>query len=66
MGQSTVGFINLLELTDMAELDGHCVYSWKGSELILSDGNNKTLSGLFELSSKVKGHHSFQKASRGD
>lgn len=52
MGQSSVGYINLLELSDMTEQDGMCVYRWKGGELFLSASNNETLSGLFELSSK--------------
>lgn len=52
MGQSSVGYINLLELSDMTERDGMCAYRWKGGELFLSASNNETVSGLFELSSK--------------
>lgn len=52
MGQSAVGFINLLELRDMTERDGLCVYRWPGGELFLSAGNRHTRGGLFELSSK--------------
>jgi molybdate transport system ATP-binding protein len=52
MGDSSVGFINLLELDNMTERNGLCVYCWVGGELILSAGNRDTQSGLFELSSK--------------
>lgn len=52
MGQSSVGYINLLELRDMTERDGLCAYRWQGGELLLSAGNRDTASGLFELSSK--------------
>ena len=52
MGQSSVGFINLLELRDMTEKEGLSVYRWSGGELILSAENRNTISGLFELSSK--------------
>lgn len=52
MGQSSVGYINLLELSDMVERDGMCAYRWKGGEMLLSAGNRETASGLFELSSK--------------
>lgn len=52
MGQSSVGFINLVELDGMTERDGLCVYRWPGGELYLSAGNRDTHSGLFELSSK--------------
>jgi molybdate transport system ATP-binding protein len=52
MGQSSAGFINLLELDNMTERNDLCVYRWPGGELILSAGNRDTLSGLFELSSK--------------
>jgi len=52
MGQSSVGYINLLELHDMKERDGMCAYRWQGGELLLSIGNRDTSSGLFELSSK--------------
>ena len=52
MGQSPVGYINLLELSGMTERDGMCVYRWHGGELLLSGGNRDTPGGLFELSSK--------------
>lgn len=52
MGQSAVGFINLVELDGMSERDGLCVYRWPGGELYLSGSNRDTASGLFELSSK--------------
>lgn len=52
MGQSSVGYINLLELSGMTERDGMCAYRWKGGELLLSGGNRETAAGLFELSSK--------------
>jgi molybdate transport system ATP-binding protein len=52
MGQSQVGYINLLELSGMTVRDGMCAYRWKGNELLLSAENSETISGLFELSSK--------------
>jgi molybdate transport system ATP-binding protein len=52
MGQSPVGYINLLELSNMTERNGMCAYRWQGGELLLSAGNRDTISGLFELSSK--------------
>jgi molybdate transport system ATP-binding protein len=52
MGQSPVGYINLLELRDMTERDGMCAYRWPGGELLLSAANHDATSGLFELSSK--------------
>ncbi|MEI7816932.1 MAG: molybdenum ABC transporter ATP-binding protein [Desulfuromonadales bacterium] len=52
MGQSQIGYINLLELDSMTERAGMCAYHWKGGELLLSAGNRDTISGLFELSSK--------------
>jgi molybdate transport system ATP-binding protein len=52
MGQSSVGYINLLELDGMTERNGMCAYRWEGGELLLSAGNRDTVSGLFELSSK--------------
>ncbi|MEI6208140.1 MAG: molybdenum ABC transporter ATP-binding protein [Desulfuromonadales bacterium] len=52
MGQSPVGYINLLKLTGMTKRDGMCSYCWKGGELLLSSSNRDTVSGLFELSSK--------------
>jgi molybdate transport system ATP-binding protein len=52
MGQSPVGYINLLELSGMVEVDGMCAYRWEGGELLLSAGNRDCRNGLFELSSK--------------
>jgi len=52
MGRSAVGYINLLELGRMTERNGMCAYRWDGGELLLSQGNRDTVSGLFELSSK--------------
>ena len=52
MGQSPVGYINILELSSMTERNGLCVYRWQGGELLLSQANSATGSGLFELSSK--------------
>ncbi len=52
MGQSPVGYINLLQLDDMTERDGMCAYRWGRTELLLSAGNSGTVDGLFELSSK--------------
>ena len=52
MGQSAVGYINLLELTGMKERSGMCAYRWQGNELLLSQDNRNTENGMFELSSK--------------
>ena len=52
MGQSPVGYINLLELSEMTERDGMCAYRWNGIEILLSAQNREASSGLFELSSK--------------
>lgn len=52
MGQSPVGYINLLELNGMRERNGMCSYRWAGGELLLSAGNRDCPAGLFELSSK--------------
>jgi molybdate transport system ATP-binding protein len=52
IGHSQIGYINLLELENMSERDGMCVYQWPGGELLLSGSNRDTVSGLFELSSK--------------
>jgi molybdate transport system ATP-binding protein len=52
MGESPVGYINLIELSNMTERDGMCAYRWQGGELLLSGSNRDTVSGLFELSSK--------------
>ncbi len=52
MGDTPVGYINLLELTGMTKRDGMCAYHWKDNELLLSSGNQDSINGLFELSSK--------------
>lgn len=52
MGSSVIGYINLLELSNMTERDGMCAYNWKGGELLLSASNRDAESGLFELSSR--------------
>lgn len=52
MGQSPVGYINLLDLSGMTERNGMCAYRWAGGELLLSAGNRQTTAGVFELSSK--------------
>lgn len=52
MGETPVGYINLLKLDAMTERQGMCAYRWEGGELLLSAGNADTASGLFELSSK--------------
>lgn len=52
MGDSAVGYINLLELSGMTMRDGMCAYRWKDGELLLSSGNQNSINGLFELSSK--------------
>jgi molybdate transport system ATP-binding protein len=52
MGDNPVGYINLLELSSMTTRDGMCAYRWKDNELLLSSGNQDSINGLFELSSK--------------
>ena len=52
MGQSPVGYINLIQLNLMTKRDGICSYDWQGGELLVSTSKNDTESGLFELSSK--------------
>jgi molybdate transport system ATP-binding protein len=52
MGNSVIGYINLLELDNMTEKDGMCAYNWKGRELLLSSSNRDAERGLFELSSR--------------
>jgi len=52
MGDTPVGYINLLKLDAMTERQGMCAYRWEGGEMLLSAGNSDTASGLFELSSK--------------
>jgi molybdate transport system ATP-binding protein len=52
MADSPVGYINILDLSDMTERSGLCAYNWNGGELLLSLNNRDTPRGLFELSSK--------------
>ncbi|MSM39906.1 MAG: molybdenum ABC transporter ATP-binding protein [Geobacter sp.] len=52
MGLSPVGYINLLQLSNMTVRNGMCAYRWQGGELLLSASNQDTPHGLFELSSK--------------
>lgn len=52
MGNSQVGYINLLELSGMVLKDRLCSYRWHGNELLVSSGDQDTAHGLFELSSK--------------
>jgi len=52
MGSNPVGYVNLLELADMAMRDGMCAYRWKDCELLLSSTPPDIVNGLFELSSK--------------
>jgi molybdate transport system ATP-binding protein len=51
MGQSSTGYINLLELGIPQEQQGLLAFPWDGGELLLSGGAG-TESGTFELSSK--------------
>ena len=51
MGQSSTGYINLLELGIPQEQQGLLAFPWAGRELLLSGGAG-TESGTFELSSK--------------
>ncbi|MGD0586525.1 MAG: molybdenum ABC transporter ATP-binding protein [Oryzomonas sp.] len=51
MGQSPVGYINLLRLTHPRRVNGMSAYAWGGTELLISAGNDRP-EALFELSSK--------------
>jgi len=51
MGQSQVGYINLLELEAIRRMEGLFVYQWGDTELLVSAGNNQP-TALFELSSR--------------
>ena len=51
MGQSLVGYINLLELKTPRQTDGLHAYRWGEVELLVSAGNERH-EALFELSSK--------------
>lgn len=51
MGQSPVGYINILKLTKPKSVDGLVAYPWGNSELLVSAGNEQSESS-FELSSK--------------
>jgi len=52
MAESPVGYINILNLSNMTERSGLCAYNWNGGELLLSRNNRETSDGIFELSSK--------------
>jgi molybdate transport system ATP-binding protein len=51
MGNSPVGYINLLKLGQPRQVDGLFSYGWGAGELLISAGSDKK-EGLFELSSK--------------
>lgn len=51
MGQSPLGYLNLLKLGLPRQLDGLSVYDWGAGELLISAGSDKK-EALFELSSK--------------
>jgi len=51
MGDSTVGYINLLRLGDPSQVDGLFSYRWGAGELFISAGSDEP-EALFELSSK--------------
>lgn len=51
MGQSQVGYINLLQLAALRRTDGLFVYQWGDTELFISAGNDSP-NALFELSSR--------------
>lgn len=51
MGQSPVGYINLLKLNLQRQVDGLFSYKWGAGELFISAGSDKR-EALFELSSK--------------
>lgn len=51
MGQSPVGYINTLELSNPRKVDGLFFYRWGTGELLVSSGSDQP-KALFELSSK--------------
>lgn len=51
MGQSPVGYINLIRVTEPRRHDGLFAYRWGNGELLISAGNDQP-EALFELSSK--------------
>lgn len=51
MGQSQVGYINLLQVEKLRRLGGLYVYRWGMEELFVSAGDDREM-GLFELSSR--------------
>ncbi len=51
MGNSPVGYINLLKVKAPRRIDGLFAYSWGNQELLISAGNEQE-EALFELSSK--------------
>lgn len=51
MGQSPVGYINLLRLDKPRKINGISAYAWGGTELLISTAGDRP-EALFELSSK--------------
>jgi molybdate transport system ATP-binding protein len=51
MGESEVGYINLIRVTRPRRTDGLFAYKWGDRELLISSGNEQE-EGLFELSSR--------------
>ena len=51
MGESQVGYINLLELAALRQKEGLYAYRWGGNTLFLSAGNDRP-EAMFELSSR--------------
>jgi molybdate transport system ATP-binding protein len=51
MGQSRVGYINLLKLSALRRVDGLFAYRWGDGELLISAGNDEA-EAVFEISSK--------------
>jgi molybdate transport system ATP-binding protein len=51
MGQSQVGYINLLKVEALRKMGGLYVYGWGDTELFISAGDDKA-SAMFELSSR--------------
>jgi molybdate transport system ATP-binding protein len=52
LGQSPVGYINLLQLPAPQLVDGLHTHAWGSGELLVSAGTTSASGGLFELSSK--------------
>jgi molybdate transport system ATP-binding protein len=51
MGQSPIGYINMLKVKNPRRIEGLFAYSWGNQELLISAGNDQ-VEALFELSSK--------------